>query len=132
MGEKNYPNQTIEQATSDYDLRGAWREIQKGTMQFDERKHLPDKYKKPTHITFSNESIYADKNNPGGRWYSKTAEGKSLKENKEIWHFEPSPQSLKLHGAQKLQNYFKENEPDARLILGSLSPQESVLYNNKK
>ena len=43
----------------DYDLRGAWKELQSGTMSEDERGHLGDKYKKPNHPTFSDQSIYS-------------------------------------------------------------------------
>lgn len=127
---KNYPGQKVEDSTKDYDLRGAWREIQKGSIKFDERKHLPDKYKKPNHITFSKESIYTSKENPGGKWYQ--SEGKSTAEGKKVWHFEPSAQTLALHGPNRLQEYFKQNEPDSRLIINKVSPQEKVLLTSVK
>jgi hypothetical protein len=44
-------------------------------------KHFSDKYKKPNHITFSEESIYSTPEKPGGKWY-KDANGKT--------HFKPS------------------------------------------
>lgn len=48
---------------SDYDLRGAF----KGGVLPDERTgHWPDTFKKPSHPTFSNESIYANKD--AGSW----------------------------------------------------------------
>ena len=128
--DKNYPGQKVEDSTKDYDLRGAFREIQKGVMQFDERKHLPDKYKKPNHITFSQESIYASKDNPGGKWYQ--IEGKSTAEGKKAWHFEPSAQTVALHGASKLQDYFKRNETESKLIINKVGPQARVLLTPAK
>ena len=116
--DKNYPGQKIEDSIRDYDLRGAYREIQNGTVQFDERHHLPDKYKKPNHITFSKESVYASKQNPGGNWYQ--SEGKSTDEDKKAWHFKPSAQTVALHGADRLQEYFKTNEPESKLIINKV------------
>ena len=62
----------------DYDLRGAWKEIQSGEMKPDERGHLGDKYKKPNHPTFSDQSIYHNTKDPktgerylGGTWGEK-------------------------------------------------------------
>lgn len=53
----------------DYDARGAWKELQAGTMSEDARGHLGDKYKKPNHPTFSNESIYHGRDGYlGGQW----------------------------------------------------------------
>jgi hypothetical protein len=53
-----------------YDVRGAWVEKgQSGTLF--PKGHGTDKYKKPNHPTFSNESKYATKKNPGGSWLIK-------------------------------------------------------------
>ena len=53
----------------DYDLRGAWLELQNGNMSEDARGHLGDKYKKPNHITFSDESKYHNVDGyKGGHW----------------------------------------------------------------
>ena len=47
-----------------YDLQGAWKDIKAGKIKFDPNTgHLPDTYKKPNHITFSNESRYHDGKN---------------------------------------------------------------------
>lgn len=35
-------------------------------------QHFPDVYKYPNHETFSNESIYATEDNPGGVWFGET------------------------------------------------------------
>jgi len=53
----------------DYDARGAWKELQSGTMSEDARGHLGDKYKKPNHPTFSDESLYHGRDGYfGGHW----------------------------------------------------------------
>ncbi len=69
---KNAPNDSGE----DYDLRGAYKE---GLSRDSKNNHFSDKYKKPNHPTFSDESIYA-KEAPelAGHWkgdvYSETPE----------------------------------------------------------
>jgi hypothetical protein len=50
--------------TYDYDMQGAW----KNGFRPDENLHFPDKYKKPNHPSFSNESIYSNPNFEGGKW----------------------------------------------------------------
>lgn len=53
-----------------YDLRGAWKELNSGSMSADARGHLGDKYKKPNHPTFSDQSQYAkDAPERAGSWY---------------------------------------------------------------
>ena len=52
-----------------YDLRGYWKSKDPGMDAFAQRKgHAPDTYKKPSHPTFSNESIYSSDKLPGGSW----------------------------------------------------------------
>jgi len=61
---------------SDYDMRGFWLGVMRedpraisGPDPTDEgRIHFTDTWKKPTHKTFSNESIYATQENYGGIW----------------------------------------------------------------
>lgn len=48
----------------DYDLRGAWLN---GDLP-DQNYHMTDKWKKPWHPTFSNESIYSTPQMTGGHW----------------------------------------------------------------
>lgn len=96
--------------TQDYDMRGAF----KAGIKPDERGHLPDTYKKPNHITFSDESVYSGKDgNKGGKW------GK----DGDTWTFTPGPTNLKYHSIKELKDYFEKYEPDARLIL----PGKSML-----
>lgn len=53
-----------------YDYRGYWKnrtkEDEQNELIFD--SHLPDTYKLPGHPTFSRESKYSTKKNPGGTW----------------------------------------------------------------
>lgn len=90
----------------DYDLRGAWLELNSGKMQPDERGHLGDKYKKPNHPTFSDQSIYNGVDGYyGGSWYE-------------------SPEGLVSYFAgmrndvspDRLKAYFDRYEKDVRLI----------------
>lgn len=83
-----------------YDLRGAWKEMQSGTMQEDDRGHLGDKYKKPNHPTFSNQSIYSNEKNVGGKWEERN--GQTV--------FTPGRELSKAE-ANYLQTYFAEVEP---------------------
>lgn len=53
-----------ERDLADYDMRGFWKS---GESQ-SENEHFPDTYKKPNHETFSDESIYSNKEHPGGHW----------------------------------------------------------------
>ena len=78
--EKEYKNFTADESirrgrdiTMDegaYDVRGAWKELGQSNAKF-APGHGTDRYKKPNHPTFSDESIYANKKNPGGSWLLK-------------------------------------------------------------
>ena len=53
----------------DYDYRGYWKnEDRDDILSSNPNAHFPDKYKQPTHPTFSNESIYSNDKTPGGTW----------------------------------------------------------------
>lgn len=90
-----------------YDLQGAWKDIKDGKIDFDpETGHLPDTYKKPNHISFSNESRYHDgKNTIGGQW----------EETGDRWKFKPAAQTVELYGKPALEQYFQEHEKDVDL-----------------
>jgi hypothetical protein len=83
-----------------YDLQGAWKDIKAGKLKFDPQTgHLPDTYKKPNHITFSNESKYSDgKTFIGGKWEEYPQPTPSGKK----WKFKVSPQTLNLYGKDYL------------------------------
>lgn len=92
----------------DYDLRGAWRELQSGTMSEDERGHLGDKYKKPNHPTFSDQSIYSGQDGVAGGVWSRNAEGTDV--------YTPG-RKLSSVEADRLRRYFLRNEPGVMLDL---------------
>jgi hypothetical protein len=88
--------------TADYDLRGAFQ----GKVD-PVKGHLPDTWKKPNHITFSNESQYSSPDTPGGQWVNSPSG----------WVFWASPHNMKTSGAKTLMDYFRQNEPDSSVIL---------------
>lgn len=89
----------------DYDLRGAWKELQSGSMSEDERGHLGDKYKKPNHPTFSTQSKYSTAETPGGVWSEKNG----------VTVYTPSDFVLNSIGAENLKRYFSRVEPNVEL-----------------
>lgn len=94
----------------DYDLRGAWRELQSGEMSVDERGHLGDKYKKPNHPTFSTQSIYDGADGYiGGEWSH--VNGRTI--------YRPG-RKLSQGEANWLRGYFEKREPGVILDLDGL------------
>jgi len=83
---------------ADYDLRGAFKAK---AMLGKPGQHGTDKYKKPSHPTFSNESQYDT--GSGGRW------GREGDRDT----FTPGPGNMK---TQQLRQYFEDREPNAKLI----------------
>ncbi len=73
----------------------------------DDRGHGTDKFKKPNHPTFSDESMYHGKAGMGGKWSE--IGGKT--------YFFASPDNLKYRTEKELQKYFAENEPGVMLVL---------------
>jgi hypothetical protein len=51
-----------------YDFYSFYKSGDYKNPEFSMYKHFPDTYKRPTHPTFSNESIYSTPENPGGSW----------------------------------------------------------------
>lgn len=94
------------QNEQDYDLRGAFLSNAAAAAN----GHLPDTYKLPNHMTFSNESMYSTPQEPGGNW----------QEDNGRWSFWASPTNLAKHSAADLAAYFRQYEPDASLILPEL------------
>jgi hypothetical protein len=90
----------------DYDIRGAWKELQSGTMKEADNGHLGDKYKKPNHPTFSDQSIHSGKEGIKGGTWGKDKEGKDT--------FTPSPNHM--WGKDELQRYFSDREQGVVLI----------------
>ena len=89
----------------DYDIRGAWKELKTGKMSEDERWHLGDKYKKPNHPTFSDQSKYNGIDGyVGGTW--------SEENGKTVYRVSKSNTMSKA----QLKRYFERVEPDVILI----------------
>lgn len=90
--------------TDDYDLQGAYlggaREAANG--------HLTDQWKKPNHMTFSDQSQYSTPAAPGGQW-TDAGNGK--------WVFYASPTNIQQHAPSELADYFKAQEPGSTVVL---------------
>ena len=84
--------------TYDYDLRGFW----KNKEAFAENGHGTDRYKKPNHPTFSDQSMYNGVDgNQGGTW---------AKQTNGSYVFNASETNVKNMGEQGLQQYFSKYE----------------------
>jgi hypothetical protein len=92
----------------DYDLRGAWLKIKSGEIKPDARMHLTDEFKKPSHITFSDESKYVTPGMDPGKW-RETGNGK--------WTFTVGKTNLEHHSLAELRDYFQKYEKDSTLIV---------------
>ena len=108
---KNAVGGLVANDLADYDVRGRWQQLE--AMSPEEKAkaeapgaHGPDTWKKPSHITFSNESKYHGiEGHEGGTW------GKEGDQDT----FTPGPSNLKIHGQENLQKYFTEREPGIKL-----------------
>jgi hypothetical protein len=104
-------NKNPDMESIDYDLRGFY----KSDGKLDESTgHSSDRYKKPNHPTFSNQSLYhgaVDERNGkyiGGEW-GNTDEG---------FTYTPSREMLNsTHNPDQLVNYIRKYEPKTNLIL---------------
>ena len=112
-----YLQSTGRETTDDYDLEKAYNDSDVYNSWINEENknpgkgHWSDKYKKPNHMTFSNESIYSNNDQLGGQWL--------FKDNKDV--FVVSPYLAKLHSYDDYVNYFKNNEPTAAFIYNGKS-----------
>ena len=108
---KTITGRDLSKDTETYDMRGFWKEAPGEQLQRildDNDAHFTDKYKKPNHPTFSNESQYSKGEWEGGTW---SYDGK-----KEI--FTPSRRMLeKTHPSGWLEWYFKKALPESELVL---------------
>ena len=92
-----------QQNTYDYDMRGAWLA---GEGQ-GENGHFTDRFKKPNHPTFSDESIYNGVDGQyGGQWLN--IMGRDI--------FVPTEANIGMNGQDWLRRYFAEVEPNAILM----------------
>ena len=97
----------------DYDHRGFWQDgITQG--YDDPDAHGTDRYKKPSHPTFSNESIYHNTPNnegDGDRWYGGSWSNDGTQ-------YTPSREMLNsTHPQRWLEQHFKKYKPDVELML---------------
>lgn len=95
--------------TTNYDLRSYYNQNPSAALEFIKpNTHAPDTYKLPSHITFSNESIYHSNKTPGGKW--------AFENGKDVFY--PSPLNIKnAGGVEKLKEYFSKYEPNVKLII---------------
>jgi hypothetical protein len=101
----------ISRDVGDYDLSGLFKKVNGKDLPVG---HGTDEFKKPNHPTFSQESIYHNANQIGGRWDN--VGGKDV--------FYASPLNVKNMGVEGLRNYFKQREPGVQLVL---PPNTSLL-----
>jgi hypothetical protein len=107
------------QNTRDYDLRGAW----KANAQAAGNGHLPDTWKKPNHITFSDGSIYASPQNPPGQWEQSPDQ---------TWTYTAPPTFDRYHSADDILNYFQAFENGKREDGTYGAPNRVVLPKGRK
>lgn len=97
-----------QRSTDDYDLAGyfmAGKNGENGIKLYDREngEHFIDRFKKPNHPTFSNESQYSSPMGfQGGRWL----------EGRNGWIFEPN---FNIYSKEELRDYMLKNEPNASL-----------------
>lgn len=109
--------------TYDYDIRGAWKELMSGKMKQADNGHLGDKYKKPNHPTFSDQSKYHGVDGAtGGRW-EETPDGKTV--------FTPSKFNLQNMAPAALQRYFDKYEPGVILALPQNKTAAETMFPNQ-
>lgn len=86
----------------DYDIQGFW----KSGSAFAKNGHGSDRFKKPNHPTFSDQSQYSGVLAQGGQW---------MQNQDGSWTFAASPLNLNSYGADDLLRYFAEVEPGNKL-----------------
>lgn len=101
-----------EKAFADPEVYNRWRKEESAKPG---QGHWSNKYKKPSHMTFSVESIYNSPLTKGGRWI--TADGQDM--------FIVSPYLAKQHSLLDYLNYMSQYEPNAGIIY------KGVTYKNK-
>lgn len=105
--------QTVPTSTHDYDLRGFFANQVFGKTDTSEHKgHFDDRWKKPNHMTFSDQSNYAqilpDGSSTGGRWEQRLSPEDDPK-GLGIWHF-----IRPIHGRipdEPFREYYEREEP---------------------
>jgi len=107
-------NREILNDLQDYDLRGYWKERGKVEDLSNPSAHLPDKYKKPNHPTFSTDSKYSGLVQDGVKYMG--GQWSDLGNNR--WKYVPSKEMLtNTHSPKMLMDYFKKYEKESKLVL---------------
>ena len=88
----------------DYDVQGDWL----GGAARDERGHGSDRYKKPNHPTFSDQSQYHGKDGYVGGHWDQSSQG-------QYTSYTPSQTNLNFRSPTELQDYFTKTEPGIAL-----------------
>lgn len=103
-----YDKQYSPEDSEDYDMQGYFKSTG-GAAPNTEGQHYPDTFKKPNHITFSDQSQYHGVDgNQGGSW-------DLLPDN--TFTFTPGATNLANHSTQELIDYFQKYEPGNKLLL---------------
>ena len=97
-------------STYDYDLRGAFAN---GAQQA-ANGHFTDRFKKPNHPTFSDQSQYSGVDGQQGGAWAHQPDGS--------WTFAPSASMMTMHDPGDLQQYFQRVEPNNKLVLPPAPP----------
>jgi hypothetical protein len=119
--EKAYQSWALRQAlagfntsTVDYDMRGLFKEAG-GKDLSKNASHggfgMTDRYKKPNHPTFSNQSIYHFKDGAVGGYWGMDKDGNDV--------YYASNHNLKNMTPEQLKEYFSRVEPGVKLVLPS-------------
>ena len=110
-------NPNPDDSLQSYDYRGFWKnEPMKDSMLVDSpNAHFTDKYKQPTHPTFSDESIYSNDSTKGGSW------GTDKKDN---WFFKHS--EFTKNNVQKTFDYLKGTGETSIIANDTLRTQKDV------
>lgn len=102
-------------ATADYDLRGLYKQLRGKDVGGPEGTHAPDTFKKPNHVTFSDQSKYHGVDgNIGGHW-GKDPDGKET--------FTATRQNIMNAGGEvPFKAYMAKVEPGIRVVMPPAPP----------
>jgi hypothetical protein len=88
------------QNTEDYDLAGAYLD----SVGMSGNGHFTDQFKRPNHITFSDQSQYSSPENHGGTW------------DEIFGTYTPGAANLRYRTSDDIARYIKEREPGTRYM----------------
>jgi hypothetical protein len=100
QNQKNNKRDIVAERPEDYDTAGYLKDHGKMPDQ-SKGQHMTDKYKTPTHLTFSKESKYSKSGQEGGDW---------KESGKNHWSFTPSAFNLKQHTPQEYMDVWDKTD----------------------